>query len=217
MFLQLFRSRLGKIMGWLALMGIICTVFGIMDIRECSYGVTDMDTMSSSDIKRGQFVTTDIYFNLGNYAEQYRMTMGIKQGDPTQFYLIPFGPPEDGMFISAATDREDLQGRFDELEEAFYSGSSDALAEIEPIAFEGKLVLLDRKVCGHLYDMLLESGMYESKEEADLHVLPYVVHFSTHPPKPSYPLLIAGIVFLSAFGLIILVFAVKVRKTAPKA
>ena len=206
MFNNFIQSKPAKLIFILLFTGVLCIVFGIMDFIDCSHGITDMDTMKSEEIIKGQFVTSDIYINLGNYAEEYTTNWGVKQGNSTQYYLVPFGDGEEGMYISVATSNLELQAQFDELEEALYSSEEiEDIYALEPIAFEGKIIKIDKEIQGYLYDMLLDYGFCESEAEADEFVLPYVVRYNVSGAQPAYELFVIGAGSLIACAVVIVV------------
>ena len=151
----------------LFVIGIVFVFQGNKDKSIAKKEPIDIDDLSYINCQKDAHIRGEIYACFGPYAEEYETRYFVKSSDSTYYYFIPVG---DKNYISISTSSKDLITKLDNLVNATYDYLDGVTDDIyaEPIEFNAKVVNLDKKIEGYLYDFLYKIGYEQTTPKDEL-------------------------------------------------
>lgn len=220
----MFKIRMAILLIFLFVMGIVLTVQGVSDIIKINGYVPDFNYDSMADVKKGSFVQGYVNNIIDCYASETttESTMGIETSSKTseEYFLMPLINDADSdkeLFVTVSAsnidDRKTLYAVCDDTWE-YLDGNTDI--DFTEMYIVARVKKIDDDLMPLLLDWLTENEFYDSRSDAEQHVIPYefVVYRNLNAPYIS---LIVGLVIIAAFAVVGVIVYKKTRPTYPAA
>lgn len=201
------KIRIAIVLILLFVMGVIFTVQGVSDIIKLNGYVPDFNYDSVTDIEKGGFIQGYVANIFDCYASETttETTMGIETSSRTseEYFLMPIINDADAdkdlyVTISASNidDRKTLLAVRNDTWQ-YMSGNTDT--DFTEMYIVARIKEMDHDLMPLLTDWFMENEFFDSRAEAEQHVVPYefVIYRNLNAPYIS---LAVGLVIIALFA-----------------
>ena len=187
----------------LLIVGVACFVMQMMDYKEISKPLPDINEMSESDLTVDGFVEGTANATLDYYCEETETVAGFIKVGQSRWYLVPFGQEEEVRYIGVKVGSK----QFDEYEQMcadtwkYLEGDTDTLSYSTDII--GKVSTLDSEERQFLDEYAAAVAEVQGRTEIDQIFVPYFIDYTSK--KEIW--IFAGVSLLFAVGGLFLIIS----------
>ncbi len=155
----------------LAVVGVMFTYTGTMDLIRGSKTPADYNSMMEADYNKGMIVEGDLYANLGAFEENYTTINEVKTGSSCYNYMIPVGKKQ---FMGLLNNTPDMEAALETQADATFDyWNGDTNEEPLPVHFKGRVMKMSSRTKGYLHDYMISMGYTEN--EVNDYILDYYI------------------------------------------
>jgi hypothetical protein len=206
---NIFRSGFFKVIAIFLVVGVLCTIFGIIELADSKKTPIDLATISDDQIEKGAIVEGDIYYNFGVFETVENKRNGVTESTYYR-YVIPVG--EKSYMGIQVTDKSMIATMDTQTNETYDMMDGKIEDTTTSVHVKGKIVGMDKEDAGYFKDFMSSGGFTD--DEISQYGKEYYIQIRNF--DQAKPLLAVGIIALIIDAVLIILTVLKGKKAAPQ-
>ena len=202
---HIFRSGFFKVIAIFLVVGVLCTIFGFIELADSKKTPIDLATISDDQIEKGAIVEGDIYYNFGVFETVENKRNGVTESTYYR-YVIPVG--EESYMGIQITDKSMIATMDTQTNETYDMMDGKIEDTTTSVHVKGKIVGMDKEDAGYFKDFMSSGGFTD--DEISQYGKEYYIQIRNF--DQAKPLLAIGIIALIIDAVLIILTVSKGKK-----